>query len=358
MTAQLKTRPPTGAVPWPFVLLEGEEKSGKTYAAAALSASDKVGRVLWLDLGEGSSDEYGALPGARYEVIEHDGTYGQVLNAILAAKELAAAVKPGDPPLVLVIDTMTNLWDGLKDWASDRAKGSTSNRKRLQEDPNAEVRVSTNLWNDAGARHKKVMTALLTFPGIVIGTARGKTVVEIGPGGSPIEGSKIWKVEGHKNLPFDATAWVRMHRTEPAAVIGVRSLRFGIRPGKDEPKPLPEDWSLEWFIFEALGCDPALAHVRDVKDVTGGGLRPEEIASPDGELADLAVEVREAAGQAWTDVQALRQIYDSAKERPGLLEQIVAAFDDEARTLPLGKLITDRGKALAEGEKAAEAQNA
>lgn len=62
----LKTRKPTGAVPWPLVLLEGEEKAGKSWALAELSASDKVGDTYWFDLGEGAADEYGAIPGARY----------------------------------------------------------------------------------------------------------------------------------------------------------------------------------------------------------------------------------------------------------------------------------------------------
>jgi hypothetical protein len=350
----LRTRKPTGAVPWPFILLEGEEFAGKTYEAARLSASEKVGRTLWLDLGEGSADEYGAIPGARYEILEHDGTYAQVLNAVLAAKaEAARAAAAGEPPVVLVIDTWTDLWDGLKDWASDRAKGSASNRKRLAEDPSAEIKVSSNLWNDAGARHKRIMTPVLTFPGIVIGTARGKQVAEIGANGAPIEGSKIWKVEGHKNLAYDATAWVRMTRTSGALLVGSRSLRHGIRPGKDDPKPLPDDWSLEWLIFDALGCDPASAHVREIHAVTGGALLPSEVAGdPQGDIAEQALEVRDAVEAAWDELLALRAIFDAAKDRKGLLDQIVPGFDADAGEVALGALIMARGKALQAAEKA------
>ncbi|MEU9097085.1 hypothetical protein [Streptomyces sp. NPDC048361] len=31
---KLKTRKPTGIVPWPLLLIEGEEGAGKTYSAA------------------------------------------------------------------------------------------------------------------------------------------------------------------------------------------------------------------------------------------------------------------------------------------------------------------------------------
>ena len=41
----LRTRKPTGAVPWPCVLLEGEEKAGKTWALAELSGSERVGQT-------------------------------------------------------------------------------------------------------------------------------------------------------------------------------------------------------------------------------------------------------------------------------------------------------------------------
>src|SRR4028119_1593003 len=77
----LKTRQPTGRVPWPCILLEGEEKAGKSWALAQFSSSDKIGALYWIDLNEGAGDEYGAVPGARYQLVEHDGSYAAVLAA-------------------------------------------------------------------------------------------------------------------------------------------------------------------------------------------------------------------------------------------------------------------------------------
>lgn len=59
----LKTRKPTGQVSWPFLLLAGAEKSGKSYAAAAFSASDLIGRTFWIEVGESDADMYGMSPG-------------------------------------------------------------------------------------------------------------------------------------------------------------------------------------------------------------------------------------------------------------------------------------------------------
>lgn len=99
MTA-IKSRKPTGAVPWPLVLVEGAEKTGKSWALAEFTASEKVGQAYWLDLGEGAADEYAAIPGANYLVIEHDGTWADIVGQVSAVRQEAqrahtAGEKPG-----------------------------------------------------------------------------------------------------------------------------------------------------------------------------------------------------------------------------------------------------------------------
>lgn len=296
----LKTRKPTGAVPWPMVLLEGPEKAGKSWAAAELSASEKVGQTYWLDIGEGAADEYGAIPGARYLVVEHDGSFGEILSSVEEIKAIAQAAKDnGDLPVVLVVDSMTAEWDLLKDWASSRAANSQSNKNRLKADPHAEVKVSMNLWNDATARHRRLMTQLLTFPGIVVVTARGKEVAAMDDG-KPVENTKEYKVEGNKTLAFDATVWVRLSREHAPMVVGCRSVHHGIRPGVDEAKPI-QDFSLEWLVFDVLKCDPAKAHVRDL---------------PTGELAKAKARVWDLAQQLKWDKTALSAAYQKANDAP------------------------------------------
>ncbi|SDD30576.1 hypothetical protein SAMN05660690_3951 [Geodermatophilus telluris] len=337
----LTTRKPTGRVPWPCILLEGEEKSGKSWSLAQLSASDKIGALYWIDLNEGAGDEYGAIPGADYHLVEHDGSYAQVLAAVQAVKaEARRAADAGEPPVVLAIDTGSAIWDGLKDWASERAARSARNRELLKRDPNAEVAISQNLWNDAGARWRKLQTELLTFPGIVVVTARGKEVTEVDANGRPIEGQKTWSVQTHREFPYAASVWVRLRRGRRPLIVGARSVHVGIKPNDDPARevtvPEAKGRLLEWLVFDALKCDPGTAHVRDLVSFHGGGLleherteetrtertaertaeRPAARAGGRGEpdVADLVARIGDAR-----DDDELREVW-SLGNRAGLLQ--------------------------------------
>lgn len=273
----VKSHKPSGRVPLPLVLVEGEEKSGKTWAAALLTASPRVGKSWWLDLGEGSGEEYGAVPGARYEVCDHDGTWSEIMQRVAEVRaEAAAARAAGEPPVVLVIDTATDLWNGLKAWVDARFRNSRAGREALAKDPDGELKPSQNLWNDANSRHRRLMTQLMTFPGIVVMTARGKEITEV-KNGKPVPNSKVWAVETQKDVPFDATVWVRMFRTQRPIVVGARSVHAGIRPG-EEPQPIQEDHDnlLDWLIFDVLKVEPATAEVRDLHHTAGGELTEDE----------------------------------------------------------------------------------
>lgn len=275
-----QARKPTGVVPYPVVLLEGEEKAGKSWAAMTLSASSRVGQTWVLDLGEGGADEYGVIPGVRFEILEHDGTWAEITSRVAEVKAEAAAAKAaGEPPVVLVIDSITDVWTGLKDWASERMRRSPAGQRALAKDPDAELKPTQNLWNDANSRHRRLMTALMTFPGIVVLTARGKEVTEVRDG-KPVEGSKVWSVDAQKDVPFDASVWVRMRRAQPPTVIGARSVHVGIRPG-DEPQPITAEPAnlLDWLIFDVLKVDPGQAAVRDLQHVAGGDLLDHERAA-------------------------------------------------------------------------------
>src|SRR3954452_21362454 len=102
----LRTRQPTGRVPWPCILLEGEEKAGKSWALAQFSSSDRIGALYWIDLNEGAADEYGGVPGANYQLVEPDAPSAGVLPAVQPIKAgPRRAADAGEPPVVLGIDT-------------------------------------------------------------------------------------------------------------------------------------------------------------------------------------------------------------------------------------------------------------
>jgi hypothetical protein len=350
----LKIRKPTGRVPWPCILLEGEEKAGKSWALAQFSASDRIGALYWIDLNEGAGDEYGAIPGANYRLIEHDGSYAQVLAAVQAVKaEARRAADAGEPPVVLGIDSGSAIWDGLKDWASARAATSARNRELLKRDPNAEIVISQNLWNDAGARWRKLQTELLTFPGIVVVTARGKEVTEVDAAGRPVEGQKTWSVQTHREFPYAATVWVRLRRGRRPLIVGARSIHIGIKPNDDPAKevsdPAASDRLLEWLVFDALKCDPGTAHVRDLVPFHGGGLleheRTEEARTgrssrrSEPDVADLLGRIQDAE-----DDDELRQIWGEANR--GALLQVDVPTPSGSYTV--AELIRARHEELAE----------
>lgn len=249
---KLKTRRPTGIVPWPFILIEGEEKAGKTYSAAEFSASDKIGQMYWIDLGEGSADEYAAIPGSDYLVIEHDGTYRDILEQIEAVHaEARRAALAGEPPVVLTIDSGSALWRMLTNWTHERARRTNKNKALLRSDPDAAIDIGMNLWNDSIERWTRVIWLLQTLPGIAVLLARGKQTSAVDDNGTPIKNKTEWRVQAQKDTGFDSTVWVRLRRDEDPQIIASRSLR--LRVNKREPLQLRE-FSIETLVFDMLGC--------------------------------------------------------------------------------------------------------
>ncbi|MFE1559009.1 hypothetical protein ACFW6V_28995 [Streptomyces sp. NPDC058734] len=251
----LRTRKPTGVIPWPKILIEGEEKAGKSFTAAAFTGCERVGQAYWLELGEDTADEYIGVPGADYVIIEHNGTYRDILGQLEAVHaEARRAAANHEPPVVLVIDSMSLLWRMLVNWTAERARRSRAGQKKLRYDPDAEIKPGMNLWVDAGERWNRVMYLVRTMPGIVLLLARGKEIAAVDDRGEPIPDTKEWKVEAQKSLGFDATVWVRLKRAEPGLgeVIAARSLRFSV-PRDGAPLRMPQ-FSVENLVFERMGC--------------------------------------------------------------------------------------------------------
>lgn len=324
----LTTRPPTAIVPWPLILLEGAEKTGKSWMAATLSASPRVGRTVWVELGsEGTADQYGAIPGARYEIAEHNGTWRGLTQVIQDARDEAAKVPHGEPPFVLCIDSASAEWDLLKAIADQRARSSHYGRKMLEKDPNADVPIDRGHWTYVTDQHyEHFIEPLKTFPGIVVLTARGKEVSATDQNGRPVPNSREYKVEGQKNLAFDCDAWIRLSRSGPPTVVGMRSVTHPIRPGRDQPVQDP-DLALDRFIFDILGCD-ASSRPGEVKSRS-------ELDRAKGELWQLAQKLgwsMERLGQEFAGEhggQALgTATVDQFRAMSDLLRQSLAAGEE------------------------------
>lgn len=279
--ATLKTHSPSGQAPWPLILLTGDTGSGRSWSAAEFTGSDRIGRAFWMDLGEACAEEYGTVPGADYEVVDHNGTWIDIIEQAEAVRDVAKAhAATNKPPVLFVIDSMTHEWAMLSSWADKRARRQKGNKAKLADDADAEVDITMNLWNDANSRHNRLMNILKTFPGVVVMIADEKEIAQLDKGGNPIAGKKEWKPEGHKFLGRDARVWIRMFRDDVPQVVKCRSVKYGIRPGVDKPKRLP-DFSFEWLVFELLGCDPATTKSAPDRTLDADQLLPEECTGPD-----------------------------------------------------------------------------
>jgi hypothetical protein len=218
----LKTRKPTGKPPWPIVLIAGIEKAGKSYSCAEASASPHIGRTFWIGIGEDDPDEYGAIPGARFEIVEHDGSHQQILDSIKAA-----AAEPHEPgrPNMIVVDSVSNYWDLIEDDLQRIADGRERNRGQ----------ITMDLWNKGKQRWRSMMDALRTHKGPVLLTARMDQVTVM-RNGKPTH-DKQWKIQAHKTLPFDVGIIVQMTARGQAEITGARSLRHDVPLGERRAFP-------------------------------------------------------------------------------------------------------------------------
>lgn len=233
---QFETTTPTGRPAWPLILLGGIEGAGKSWTAAAASALDMFGRTLFLEVGEQMADEYGAIPGAKYEIIRHDGSERQIVQA---AQWAAEQPQVDGKPNLLIIDSMTEVWQVMQDEQQAIANRRAQAKGRST---SADATITMDQWNKAKDHFNDVVMAARRFPGPVIMTARldNVSVVE---GGSPT-GEKIWKIRSEKNLPYAAT--VILQAREPR--------RWTLTKIASRVLQLPPEGSMAWpdFTVEEL----------------------------------------------------------------------------------------------------------
>ena len=234
MTKQFNTRKPSGIQSSPVILLAGVAGAGKTWAAVEATAIPEVDRAFFIEIGEGVADAYGAVPGADFEIIEHDGSIGQIRDAIRWAAEQPAESEKYN---MLILDSLTEVWDLLKDNASATMMERVRRKQRRLN--GGEPRPDMDLWNKAGEVSDGIMRQLLDFPGPVICTARLDEVTEINDSGNP-SGAKDWKIQVNKKVPFRVSAVVqaRSPRTWHLEKIVSTNPNLQMQPG--ELKLLPD----------------------------------------------------------------------------------------------------------------------
>lgn len=260
------TRKPTGKASWPLVLLAGREKCGKSYTASRFSASELIDRTFYVEIGEGSADQYGAIPGARYEIVEHDGSWADILAAVEWA---VAQPTPNGKPHAIVLDSMTELWGLLSD------EQESVSRKRGKDT------ITMDQWNAAKKRWRKVIDAARKNRGPVIFTARYNEVTVM-KGGKPTT-DKEWKVDAEKNLAYEVDAIITWKAPREPHIDGVRTVAFDVPAGGFSPRD-PANFDLDKF-FRSLNIDGAeRVYIPRREDENAYNPAPEALPESDGAL--------------------------------------------------------------------------
>lgn len=307
---QLRTRRPTGKPGWPRMLLSGDEGSGKSWTLAQMSADERLGEMLWFEIGAGeqTADEYGAIPGARYQIVEHDGTFADIYHQLCAAWDYAKGVEErGEPPIPLAWDSMTGLWQMLCAWGDLVARRREA-KKLTRNDEHADTsrvyspeylaQMAPDIWNLVNRRWNMIMTKLLTWPGPVAYTAREKLVTPFDEKGNPdAKAPKEWTLEAQKGLGYASTVWVRLTRDTNPKLVKLRSVREGVAVEADpkKPRPIPgARLNLPHLVFDVIGCEAGTTRAPEHRDLNADQVMPGE-ESPE----DLRRAAEAEAGRTW-----------------------------------------------------------
>lgn len=233
----LQTRKPSSKPAWPALLIAGQEKTGKSWACAQASASPRIARTLWVSIGETDPDEYGSIPGADFEIVEHNGTVADIIRVLSEVASL-----PHDPqkPTLLVVDSMTKLWEQCSQWAQTTANSRAKN--------GAEGVVTMDLWSRAKKYHSHAVQAILAHNGPSLMTARLEAVTVMDDRGKPTP-IKADKIKSEKGLPYEVDGVIEMPERGQVFITGVRSVAL----------QLPERKAFPGFtvdgLWEAMGLE-------------------------------------------------------------------------------------------------------
>ncbi|MFD5856028.1 DEAD/DEAH box helicase family protein [Streptomyces chartreusis] len=293
ITAPLRARTsrrPTGLPNPPMILLAGPEKTGKSREAAEGTASEVLGMTYWIEIGgsEGTADYYGRLPGANYEIVNHDGSYQDILDAVRWAVAQPPAVE--GKRNMIVLDNVSVLWDMLSDeqalYARWRAEKKAQEQRRRGPNPDLPVTVDPDLWNRAKDRWGEILWHLRRHSGPTLLLARQELVTAF-ENDKPTR-DKTRKIKAEKNLPAAVDAIVELHALGEAYLTGVRTLHWEVTPGQSERF---ENFSID-ALLRRMGFQEAAA-TRQVTEA-----RPEAYLDEQQAQQQCPVQRQQRQGQA------------------------------------------------------------
>lgn len=294
----LQTRRPTGQPAWDLMGIAAGEKCGKSFLSAQASASEVVNRTFWFGFGEADPDEYGAIPGARFEIVEYDKSY----NGLMAALREAIKEPRGEDgkPNLIILDKAGKVWEHL----SDQANAAARRRAKKPEDRVGDVGekeavIHPDLWNQATNRWYDMIDLLKEHDGPVILTALLKDVVVMDAAGRPTK-ERMWKIEAQKNFAADMGCVVEIPRLKEVYVTGVRSLKFEpVKTGEHTKDNQFKDFTVE-KLWGLLGLTAESNKKEHATIQRPGADRTQAVAEDVAAALALPLEQQiDALGNAW-----------------------------------------------------------
>lgn len=140
------------------IALSGPSGSGKTFTALALGdrlASRAGGRIAVIDTERGSASKYVGINGWQFDTVTPDKFSPVSLTELLS-------VASGAGYAVTIVDSWSHYWsgtDGMQEQADRRAKGGNS----------------FSGWKEIKPDERRMIDAMVSFPGHLIVTMRSKT---------------------------------------------------------------------------------------------------------------------------------------------------------------------------------------
>jgi hypothetical protein len=292
----VKFAPATRAAAKARIALAGPSGSGKTYTGLSL-ACRLAERVAVIDTERGSASKYAGLNGWKFDTLAPDSFSPQSLTDALA-------VAAGEGYGCVLVDSLSHYWMGVDGMLEQVDRKTSASRSTAS---------FSSGWKDMAPIERRMLDALVSYPGHVIATLRVKTeyVIEQNDRGKSVPrkvGLKPIQREGLE-YEFDVIGDLDLDN-----LLTVSKTRIPMLHGATIPKPGPElaETIRDWLADGEETVGP-LAYRADALDVDA------TVAS----LRDLLGRVRTA----------------------GLTNAPVV--DDNGNPTVLGDLIVSRGKALA-----------
>jgi len=256
----IKFAPATRAAAKARIALAGPSGSGKTYTGLSL-ACRLADRVAVIDTERGSASKYVGLNGWNFDTLAPDSFSPQSLTEALA-------VAAGEGYGCVLVDSLSHYWMGVDGMLEQVDRKTSASRSTAS---------FSSGWKDMAPVERRMLDALVSYPGHVIATLRVKTeyVIEQNDRGKSVPrkvGLKPIQREGLE-YEFDVIGDLDLDNT-----LTVSKTRIPMLHGATITRPGPElaetvrDWLADGvetvgplaYRAEALDVDATAASLRDL----------------------------------------------------------------------------------------------